>query len=125
MLSDIEKFIYTDKVYSKCSASDKEIIDTFLHGVRQQVETFKEAYKQVQEEITLLKREIKALVDDNELKCELSEELTKENKMLKQALGKTCEILSNNLQKVDVEGDERLVFESAEVWKEWALNDDE
>lgn len=125
MLSDIEKFIYTDKVYSKCSASDKEIIDTFLHGVRQQVETFKEAYKQVQEEITLLKCENKALVDDNELKCELSEELTKENKMLKQALGKTCEILSNNLQKVDVEGDERLVFESAEVWKEWALNDDE
>mgnify|MGYP000526919436 CR=1 FL=1 len=115
MLSDIEKFIYTDKVYSKCSASDKEIIDTFLHGVRQQVETFKEAYKQVQEEITLLKRENKALADDNELKCELNEELTKENKMLKQALGKTCEILSNNLQKVDVEGDERLVFESAEV----------
>lgn len=124
MLADIEKFIYNDKIYSKCSASDKAMIDTFLHGVRQQIETFKEAYKQAQEEITLLKRENKALSDDNELKCELSEELTKENKMLKQALGKTCEILSNNLQKVDVEGDERLVFESAEVWKEWSLHNE-
>ena len=91
MLADIEKFIYDDHVYSKCSAADKEMIDTCLHGVRQQLETFKDAYRQAQEEITLLKRENKALADDNELKCELSE-LTKENKMLKQALGKTCEI---------------------------------
>ena len=118
MLVDIEKFIYDDHVYSKCSASDKEMIDTCLHGVRQQVETFKEAYKQVQEEISLLRRENKAIADDNELKCELNEKLNK-------ALKKTCEILSNNLQKVDVKGDEQLVFESAEVWKEWALNDDE
>lgn len=93
--------------------------------MRQQIETFKEAYNQVQEEIALLKRENKALADDNVLKCELNEELTKENKMLKQALGKTCNVLSNNLQKVDIEGDEKLVFESAEIWKEWALNDDE
>ena len=76
MLADIEKFIYDDHVYSKCNASDKEMIDTCLHGVRQQIETFKEAYKQAQEEITLLKRENKALADDNELKCELSEELS-------------------------------------------------
>ena len=33
MLADIEKFIYNDKIYSKCSASDKEMIDTCLHGV--------------------------------------------------------------------------------------------
>ena len=44
MLADIEKFIYDDKIYSKCNAADKEMIDTFLHGVRQQLETFKEAY---------------------------------------------------------------------------------
>lgn len=125
MLADIEKFIYNDKIYSKCNAADKEMIDTCLHGVRQQIETFKEAYNQVQEEIALLKRENKALADDNVLKCVLNEELTKENKMLKQALGKTCNVLSNNLQKVDIEGDEKLVFESAEIWKEWALNDDE
>jgi hypothetical protein len=125
MLVDIEKFIYSNKIYSKCNVSDKEMIDTCLHSVRQQIETFKEAYNQVQEEIALLKRENKALADDNELKCELNEELTKENKMLKQALGKTCNVLSNNLQKVDIEGDEKLVFESAEIWKEWALNDDE
>lgn len=125
MLKDIEKFIYKNHVYSKCNDDEKEMIDTCLHSVRQQIETFKEAYKQVQEEIALLKRENKALADDNELKCELNEELTKENKMLKQALGKTCNVLSNNLQKVDIEGDEKLVFESAEIWKEWALNDDE
>ena len=70
MLADIEKFIYNDKIYSKCNASDKEMIDTCLHGLRQQVETFKDAYKQAQEEIALLKRENKALADDNEMKCD-------------------------------------------------------
>ena len=83
MLVDIEKFIYTDKVYSKCSVSDKEMIDTFLHGVRQQIETFKEAYRQVQEEIELLKRENKALSDDNEMKCDEIAKLKAENRELR------------------------------------------
>ena len=75
MLADIEKFIYKNHVYSKCNAADKEMIDTCLHGVRQQIETFKDAYKQAQEEIALLKRENKALSDDNEMKCEKIAEL--------------------------------------------------
>ncbi|MCB5373971.1 hypothetical protein LIP36_10210 [Amedibacillus dolichus] len=61
MLADIEKFIYNNKIYLKCSASDKEMIDTCLHGVRQQIETFKEAYKQAQEEIAKLKAENREL----------------------------------------------------------------
>ncbi|MBS4883241.1 MAG: hypothetical protein KHZ85_00505 [Amedibacillus dolichus] len=83
MLADIEKFIYNDKIYSKCSASDKAMIDTCLHGVRQQVETFKEAYKQVQDEISLLKRENKALADDNEMKCDEIAKLKAENRELR------------------------------------------
>ena len=58
MLADIEKFIYKNHVYSKCNAADKEMIDTCLHGVRQQIETFKEAYKQAQEEIDVYKRQV-------------------------------------------------------------------
>lgn len=61
MLADIEKFIYNDKIYSKCSDSDKEMIDTCLHGVRQQLETFKDAYRQAQEEIAKLKAENREL----------------------------------------------------------------
>ena len=61
MLVDIERFIYDDHVYSKCSASDKEMIDTCLHGVRQQLETFKDAYRQAQEEIAKLKAENREL----------------------------------------------------------------
>lgn len=83
MLADIEKFIYDDHVYSKCSAADKEMIDTCLHGVRQQLETFKEAYKQAQEEIALLKRENKALADDNEMKCNEIAKLKAENRELR------------------------------------------
>lgn len=59
MLVDIEKFIYNDKVYSKCNAADKEMIDTCLHGVRQQLETFKDAYRQA--EIAKLKAENREL----------------------------------------------------------------
>ena len=55
MIADIEKFIYNDKIYSKCSVSDKEMIDACLHGVRQQIETFKDAYKQVQDEIMIMR----------------------------------------------------------------------
>ena len=83
MLVDIEKFIYNDKIYSKCSDSDKAMIDTCLHGVRQQIETFKEAYKQAQDEITLLKRENKALADDNEMKCNEIAKLKAENRELR------------------------------------------
>ena len=61
MLADIEKFIYKNHVYSKCNADEKEMIDTCLHGVRQQVETFKEAYRQAQEEIAKLKAENREL----------------------------------------------------------------
>ena len=61
MLVDIEQFIYNDKIYSKCSDSDKEMIDTCLHGVRQQLETFKDAYRQAQEEIAKLKAENREL----------------------------------------------------------------
>lgn len=61
MLADIEKFIYKDKIYSKCNADEKEMIDTFLHGVRQQLETFKDAYRQAQEEIAKLKAENREL----------------------------------------------------------------
>lgn len=83
MLADIEKFIYDDHVYSKCNADEKEMIDTFLHGVRQQLETFKDAYRQVQEEIELLKRENKALSDDNEMKCDEIAKLKAENRELR------------------------------------------
>lgn len=83
MLADIEKFIYKNHVYSKCNADEKEMIDTCLHGVRQQIETFKEAYKQAQEEIALLKRENKALADDNEMKCDEIAKLKAENRELR------------------------------------------
>lgn len=92
MLADIEKFIYNDKIYSKCSDSDKEMIDTCLHGVRQQIETFKDAYKQAQEEIALLKRENKALSDDNEMKCDEIAKLKAENRELR---GGRCQQLVN------------------------------
>lgn len=112
MLADIEKFIYADKIYSKCSDDDKEMIDTFLHGVRQQLETFKDAYKQAQEEIALLKRENKALADDNEMKCELNEELNK-------ALDKACCILEEDRGHIK----NSLDYNSFNSWKEWAMND--
>lgn len=83
MLADIEKFIYKNHVYSKCSNDEKEMIDTCLHGVRQQIETFKDAYKQAQEEISLLKRENKALADDNEMKCDEIAKLKAENRELR------------------------------------------
>ena len=115
MLVDIEKFIYNDKIYSKCSDSDKEMIDTFLHGVRQQIETFKDAYKQAQEEIKLLKRENKALADDNEMKCELNEELNK-------ALDKTCEELETfDMTFNNADFDE---VKNKEQWKEWSLHNE-
>ena len=114
MLVDIEKFIYDDHVYSKCSASDKEMIDTCLHGVRQQIETFKDAYKQAQEEIVLLKRENKALADDNELKCELNEKLNK-------ALDKACCIIEEDRGHIK----NSLDYNSFNSWKEWAMNDKE
>lgn len=83
MLADIEKFIYKNHVYSKCSNDEKEMIDTCIHGVRQQIETFKDAYKQAQEEIALLKRENKALSDDNEMKCDEIAKLKAENRELR------------------------------------------
>lgn len=83
MLADIEKFIYKNHVYSKCSDDQKEMIDTCIHGVRQQIETFKEAYRQAQEEIALLKRENKALADDNEMKCNEIAKLKAENRELR------------------------------------------
>ena len=112
MLADIEKFIYNDKVYSKCSDVDKEMIDTCLHGVRQQLETFKEAYRQVQEEIELLKRENKALADDNEMKCELNEELNK-------ALDKACCVIEEDRGNIK----DWLDYNRFNSWKEWAMND--
>ena len=129
MLADIEKFIYNDKIYSKCSAADKEMIDTCLHGVRQQLETFKEAYKQAQDEIALLKRENKALADDNELKCELNEKLDNAldkacgelTKMCKQTKCKDCHFVQ---EQIDCENDcpvqGNLTYWD---WKEWAMND--
>ena len=115
MLADIEKFIYKNHVYSKCSDDEKEMIDTCLHGVRQQLETFKDAYRQAQEEIALLKRENKALSDDNEMKCELNEKLNK-------ALDKACEELDFlNCRLLDhCNKYNRL---NADEWKEWAMND--
>lgn len=99
MLVDIEKFIYNDKIYSKCSAADKEMIDTCLHGVRQQLETFKDAYKQAQEEIALLKRE---------------------NKALDKALDKTCEELETfDMTFNNADFDE---VKNKEQWKEWSLH---
>ena len=59
------------------------MIDTCLHGVRQQLETFKDAYRQAQDEITLLKRENKALADDNEMKCDEIAKLKAENRELR------------------------------------------
>ena len=112
MLVDIEKFIYNDKIYSKCNAVDKEMIDTCIHGVRQQVETFKEAYRQAQEEIALLKRENKALSDDNEMKCELNEELNK-------ALDKACCLIEEDIGNIK----DWLDYNRFNSWKEWAMND--
>ncbi len=112
MLADIEKFIYKNHVYSKCSNDEKEMIDTCLHGVRQQIETFKEAYRQAQEEIALLKRENKALADDNEMKCELNEKLNK-------ALDKACCIIEEDRGHIK----NSLDYNSFNSWKEWAMND--
>ena len=111
MLADIEKFIYNDKIYSKCSDSDKEMIDTCIHGVRQQLETFKDAYRQAQEEIALLKRENKALADDNEMKCELNEKLNK-------ALDKACCIIEEDRGHIK----NSLDYNSFNSWKEWSLH---
>lgn len=36
---------------------------------------------------------------------------------LEKALDKACEVLSSDLQKIDIDGDEKLVKESAEKWK--------
>lgn len=113
MLADIEKFIYKNHVYSKCSDKDKEMIDTCLHEVRQQIETFKEAYKQAQEEITLLKRENKALADDNEMKCELNEELNK-------ALDKACCVIEEERGNIKY----WLDYNSFNSWKEWSLHNE-
>lgn len=112
MLADIEKFIYKNHVYSKCSNDEKEMIDTCLHGVRQQLETFKDAYRQAQEEIALLKRENKALSDDNEMKCELNEKLNN-------ALDKVCCVIEEDRGNIK----DCLDYNRFNSWKEWAMND--
>lgn len=44
--------------------------------------------------------------------------------MIERALDKACEILSSDLQKVDIDGDEKLVKEDKETWKAWCMQDD-
>ena len=78
-----------------------------LRGVRQQIETFKDAYKQAQEEIALLKRENKALSDDNEMKCELNEKLNK-------ALDKACCIIEEDREHIK----NSLDYNRFNSWKE-------
>ena len=67
------------------------------------------------DEIALLKRENKALSDDNEMKCELNEELNK-------ALDKTCEELETfDMTFNNADFDE---VKNKEQWKEWSLHNE-
>lgn len=71
----------------------------------------KEYLEKLEKEIELLKRENKALADDNEMKCELNDKLSK-------TLDKACNIISNIYDLPDI----RWTF-SADEWKEYLLND--
>ena len=42
--------------------------------------------------------------------------------LYEKSLDMACEVLSHDLQKIDINGDEKLVLESAEKWKEFFLN---
>lgn len=68
MIHEISKFIYNNKIYSKCSKEEKEQIDSYLNATLKQIET--------------LKREVKFLDEEGQLKCELNDKLSKENKQL-------------------------------------------
>lgn len=68
MITEISKFIYNNKVYSKCSKEEQEQIDSYLNATLKQIET--------------LKKEVKILDEEGQAKCELNEKLAKENKQL-------------------------------------------
>lgn len=51
------------------------------------------------------------------------EELIEKAEQLEKALDMACEILSHDMQKIDINGDEKLVFSKAEEWKEYLLNE--
>lgn len=68
MITEISKFIYNNKIYSKCSKEEQEQIDSYLNATLKQIET--------------LKREVKLLDEEGKLKCELNDKLSKENKQL-------------------------------------------
>lgn len=68
MIHEISKFIYNNKIYSKCSKEEQEQIDSYMNATLKQIET--------------LKKEVKTLDEEGQRKCELNEELAKENKQL-------------------------------------------
>lgn len=70
MLEEIKKFIYNNKIYSKCSKEEKDQIDSYLNATLMQIKD--------------LKRVVEFLDEEGVMKCELNERLSKENKTLKQ-----------------------------------------
>lgn len=74
MIAEISKFIYNNKVYSKCSKEEQEQIDSYLNSTLNHIET--------------LKREVKLLDEEGQLKCELNDKLSKENKQLLERIKK-------------------------------------
>lgn len=68
MIHEISKFIYSNKIYSKCSKEEQEQIDSYLNSTLKYIET--------------LKREVMLLDEEGQLKCELNDKLSKENKQL-------------------------------------------
>lgn len=68
MITEISKFIYNNKVYSKCSKEEQEKIDKQLNDAKNTIKS--------------MKRTIELLDEEGQRKCELNEELAKENKQL-------------------------------------------
>ena len=68
MITEISKFIYNNKIYSKCSKEEKEQIDQQLNDAKNTIKS--------------MKRTIEILDEEGQAKCELNEKLAKENKQL-------------------------------------------
>lgn len=68
MITEISKFIYNNKIYSKCSKEEKDKIDQQLNDAKNTIKS--------------MKRTIELLDEEGQAKCELNEKLAKENKQL-------------------------------------------
>ncbi len=74
--------------------------------------------EQLERENALLKRENRALEDDNYVKCE-------EIERLKKAFNRACTLLSKDRQVLESEqGDPLLVEWTSDQWKAWCLEDE-